>query len=424
MANKELTDVVGHAVGRIARGTIDNVSSTARKASHGPLAGPKGLAAGAGLVALAPFAARGAGKLFGQTLNGGASPVKKVREKASDVVEGSVKDAVGKKIDQAGGAGGVAKEAGKSLLPGMGNGKSDDGGGGQSPDSGAIGNGRRMPVQQAVDVAVPITTVYNQWTQFEEWPNFMHRLDRVTQEDETHVSFKAKFWGISREFTAEIVDQRPDERIKWQMTDGVSHTGVVTFHELSDRLTRVEVDVDIQPGSLLEKAGRGMRHAKRGIRADLSRFKAYMELEEEATGAWRGKIDDGEVKSTRRSSSSRRRGSQSRAASSGSRSKTASSGSRSKAASSASRSKAASSGSRSKAASSGSRSKTASSGSRSANRSSGQSKSSGSRSRSGSGASNSGKSASSSSRSSSNRSRAASNGRTSSSGRKPTGSRS
>jgi hypothetical protein len=135
----------------------------------------------------------------------------------------------------------------------------------------------------------------------------MQRVDRVSQEDETHVSFKAKIWGISREFTAEIVDQRPDDRIKWRVTEGVSHTGVVTFHELSDRLTRVDVDIDIQPGSLLEKAGRGMRHAKRAIRADLSRFKAYVELEEDETGAWRGEIEDGDVKRKRSGSSSRKR---------------------------------------------------------------------------------------------------------------------
>src|SRR6188472_2318992 len=120
MANKDLGEVLGHAVGRIARETVDNVSKTARKASQGPLAGPKGLAAGAGLVALAPLAAKGAGKLVSQTMNGGANPVKKVREKASDAVGGTVKDAVGKKFDEAGGRGGVAKEAAKSLLPGGG----------------------------------------------------------------------------------------------------------------------------------------------------------------------------------------------------------------------------------------------------------------------------------------------------------------
>jgi uncharacterized membrane protein len=317
---KDLGDVIGRAVGRIARETVDTVSTNARKASQGPLSGPKGLAAGAGLVALAPLAARGAGELVKHRLGNGGSPVKKAR----DAVGGSVKDAVGKKIDEAGGAAGMAKQAGKGLLPG-----GDDGG--ESSGSASVGNTRRMPIQQAVDVAVPIDTAYNQWTQFEEWPSFMHRLDRVTQDDETHVSFKTKIWGISKEFTAEIVDQRPDERIKWRVTEGVSHTGVVTFHKLADRLTRVDVDIDVQPGSLIEKAGRGMRHVKRAVRADLARFKAYIELEDEETGAWRGAIDEGKVKSSSRGRSSSR-SAQSRSGSS--RTKAASSGGRSKAASS------------------------------------------------------------------------------------------
>src|SRR3954470_10549552 len=285
-----------------------------------------------------------------------AGAVKRVK----DAVGGDVKDVVGKKIDQAGGATGMAKEAGKGMLPGFGG---DDDGGDSSKEPGAqIGNTRRMPVQQAIDVAVPLETAYNQWTQFEEWPNFMHRIDRASQEDETHVSFKAKIWGISREFTAEILEQRPDERIKWRVTEGVSHTGVVTFHRPSDRLTRVEVDIDIQPGSLLEKAGRGARHAKRAIRADLSRFKAYIELEDDETGAWRGEIDDGDVKSTRaRSSSSRRsQGSNGRsgsaAARSGSSSRAASSKSSSGGRSSSGRSSGASSSGRSSGGSSSGRS--------------------------------------------------------------------
>jgi uncharacterized membrane protein len=360
MAN-DLGDMIGHAVGRIARETVETVSANARKASKSPLSGPKGLAAGAGLVALAPLAAKGAGKLVKQQLANGTSPV----QKAKDAMGGGVKDAVGKKIDEAGGTAGMAKEAGKGLLPGGGD-------GGDKQAGAQIGSTRRMPIQQAIDVAVPIKTAYNQWTQFEDWPSFMHRLERVTQEDDTHVSFKAKIWGISREFTAEIVEQRPDERIKWRVTEGVGHTGVVTFHELSDRLTRVDVDVDIQPGSLLEKAGRGMRHAKRAIRADLSRFKAYVELEEDETGAWRGQVDDGKVKRKRSGSSSSKQ--------SGSSAKRGRSSGSAKASSSSGRS-------RSAAARSGGSARTAksSSGSKSGGRSSG-SRSSGSRS-SGSGSS-------------------------------------
>jgi ribosome-associated toxin RatA of RatAB toxin-antitoxin module len=177
-----------------------------------------------------------------------------------------------------------------------------------------------MPIQQDIDIGAPLKTVYNQWTQFEEWPEFMHRLENVSQEDETNVSFKTKIWGFSREFKAEIVEQRPDERIKWEVVDGVTHTGVVTFHELGPRLTRVELNIDVQPGSLIEKAARGMRHVKRAVRADLARFKAYVLMSEEETGAWRGRIEDGDVKRK----TSRSSGGGSKGRSSGSRSKQAS----------------------------------------------------------------------------------------------------
>jgi hypothetical protein len=152
-----------------------------------------------------------------------------------------------------------------------------------------------MPVQQAVDVAVPVETAYNQWTQFEDWPNFMHRVTRVTQDDDATVSFATKIWGKTKEFTANIETQRPDERIKWRVSQGITHSGVVTFHELAPRLTRIEITLDIDPGSLIEKAARGMRHVKRAVRADLHRYKAFIEMQELETGAWRGVIEDGEV---------------------------------------------------------------------------------------------------------------------------------
>jgi uncharacterized membrane protein len=177
------------------------------------------------------------------------------------------------------------------VLPGVGGGS--DGGGGGGVDG--VGKGRRMPVQQAVDVAVPIETAYNQWTQFEDWTEFMHRVTQVTQEDECTVSFATKIWTRTREFNAEIITQRPDERIKWRVSQGITHTGVVTFHELAPRLTRIELDMDVDPGGLIEKAARGMRHVKRAVRADLHRFKAYIEMQEQETGAWRGVIEDGEL---------------------------------------------------------------------------------------------------------------------------------
>jgi uncharacterized membrane protein len=166
-----------------------------------------------------------------------------------------------------------------------------------------------MPIQQSVDVAVPIKVAYNRWTLFEDWPEFMHRFETVEQPDDTTLSFSTKFWGITRQFEAEIVEQRPDQRIEWNVTEGPAHTGVVTFHELADRLTRIEVSMDVEPHGLMEKTARGMRFTKRAVRADLHRFKALIELDEEAEGGWRGTIEGGKVKrrTERRSNSSGKR---------------------------------------------------------------------------------------------------------------------
>jgi uncharacterized membrane protein len=278
----DLTDMLGSTLGRFAREATHAVSRN----GHGSMLGlgrgggdhsaTRGIIAGAALATAAP--------LVGKAAKGA------VLKRAGDLKSG-VTDAVGKKVDQATDVPEVAKQAGKKMLPGA-------GGGGESKGqkgTPGVGKGRRMPIQQAVDIAVPLEVAYNQWTQFEEWSQFMHRLTQITQEDDCTVSFKAKIWGMSKEFVAEIVEQRPDERIQWNVAQGVTHTGVVTFHELAPRLTRVQVSIDVEPGSLIEKAARGMRHVKRAVRADLARFKAFIEMQEVETGAWRGVIHDGEV---------------------------------------------------------------------------------------------------------------------------------
>jgi uncharacterized membrane protein len=294
---KDLSDTIGTALGNAAREAAQNVAKNARKSKkNGALTGPTGLVAGAGLAALAPLAKKGFDAVRS---NGGPSmpsvkPGKvagKAASKVGDKVGGKVKEGISDKVDEAGGAGGIAKQAAGSLLPGGGG----DGGGGKEGMEG-VGKGRRMPVQQSVDVAVPLETAYNQWTQFEDWPNFMHRVTRVTQEDDDcSVSFATKIWGRTREFVADIETQRPDERIKWSVSQGITHTGVVTFHELAPRLTRIELNIDVDPGSLIEKFARGARHIKRAVRADLHRYKAFVEMQEVETGAWRGVIEDGEL---------------------------------------------------------------------------------------------------------------------------------
>jgi uncharacterized membrane protein len=233
------------------------------------ISGAKGIAAGAAAAALVPFAAKGIGRLArGRAADALAgAPGKAVAGAASKVGE-SISSKVGEKLDEVGGSDGG--------VPG-------------------VGKGRRMPVQQSIDIAVPLETVYNQWTQFELWPTFMHRVTRVTHKDDCTVKFATKIWGKTKQFTARIETQRPDERIRWRVSEGITHTGVISFHEVAPRLTRVELTLDVEPGGLLEKAARGMRHIKRASRADLHRFKAFIEMAEKETGAWRGVIEDGKV---------------------------------------------------------------------------------------------------------------------------------
>jgi uncharacterized membrane protein len=274
---KDIGDTVRDALGRVVREAVQNMGEATPSRKSSRLSGARGVAAGAGLAALAPLAKRGVDAVRDGGVSLPSTKPAKAAGKAASSVGGRVKEGVTQTVDQAG-----------DLLPGGG----DGGGQGGIP---GVGKGRRMPVQQSIDVAVPVETAYNQWTQFEDWPEFMHRVMRVTQEDDCTVSFATKVWGKTKEFVAQIETQRPDERIKWRVSQGITHTGVVTFHELAPRLTRIEVNLDIDPGSLLEKAARGMRAIKRAVRADLHRFKAFIEMQELETGAWRGVIEDGEL---------------------------------------------------------------------------------------------------------------------------------
>jgi uncharacterized membrane protein len=143
-----------------------------------------------------------------------------------------------------------------------------------------VGEGRRMQIQQSVDVAVPVETAWKLWNKYEDYPKFMHRLESAEKVDPKHVRFSGKIWGISRDWEAEITEKRTYEVIAWSSEDGLDNSGVVTFHKLSPRLTRIELSLDISPHGPVEKIGRGMRFTKRAVRGDLHRFKAYAEMNE------------------------------------------------------------------------------------------------------------------------------------------------
>ncbi|UFU08192.1 SRPBCC family protein [Ruania halotolerans] len=147
-------------------------------------------------------------------------------------------------------------------------------------------------VEESVDVNVPITTVYNQWTQFEDFPEFMDGVVSVTQIDDRHNHWVTEVGGQQREFDTEITEQHPDERIAWTSTSGeVDHGGVVTFHRLSDSVTRVMVQIDWAPQGVAEKVGAAVGADAHRVKADTKRFKAFIEDRQRATGAWPGDVD-------------------------------------------------------------------------------------------------------------------------------------
>jgi uncharacterized membrane protein len=264
---------------RMTKTALDAATNT--KSKEGPLSDPRKMAAaGVGLAAL-PVAVEQIAKRV-------VPKVSDLGEQAKEAAKGAVPSKLtpGSSDDEDGGL--LSK-----LKPGSSEGD-DDGEGRAAPGQG--GSGRRMPIQQSVDVAVPIKVAYNRWTLFEDWPDFMHRVESVDQADDTTLSIGTKVWGITRRFEATILEQRPDQRIEWTTSEGVAQTGVVTFHELAPRLTRIELSMDVEPHGMLEKMGRGMRFTKRAVRGDLHRFKALIELDEEAEGGWRGTIEDGKVK--------------------------------------------------------------------------------------------------------------------------------
>ena len=192
----------------------------------------------------------------------------KAEEKGTEEATKMGKKALDQMKDQ-GGVGGLAAKA-LNLAGGKG-GKS---GGGKKT--------RRLPIQRWTDIAAPRATVYDKWTHFEDFPKFMHRVLSVQPDDsdENKIKWEEKIWFSKRQWEGEVTEREKNDRIAWKTLSGTSHEGVISFHKLDDKLTRVMVDMDFHPSGMIEKMGSGMRFVKRAVQADLARFKAYVELGE------------------------------------------------------------------------------------------------------------------------------------------------
>ncbi|MFD1213409.1 SRPBCC family protein [Arthrobacter sp. GCM10027362] len=147
-------------------------------------------------------------------------------------------------------------------------------------------------VEETIDVEVPVSVVYNQWTQFESFPQFMSGVESVTQLTDTTNHWKTRIGGMEREFDTEIVEQQPDQRIAWRSVDGKSHAGVVTFAPAGANSTRVSVRFEWDPESFTEKVGAALNIDSAQVKSDMRKFKEFIESRGTETGGWRGQVED------------------------------------------------------------------------------------------------------------------------------------
>ena len=146
-------------------------------------------------------------------------------------------------------------------------------------------------VTEEIDVSLPVRSVYDQWTQFEEFPRFMQSVHEVRQLDDSHLHWEADVFGRRIEWDAEITEQTPDRKIAWRSTSGRRNDGVVTFRSLSPTQTRVTLELSCEPEGAVEHIGEAMGAVRSELRDNLQRFKEQLEQRGQETGAWRGAIN-------------------------------------------------------------------------------------------------------------------------------------
>ena len=144
--------------------------------------------------------------------------------------------------------------------------------------------------EKSIEIDLPVSTVYNQWTQFEKFPEFMEGVESVTQLDDKRLRWVAEIAGTREEWESEIVDQQPDQRIAWRAVTGTTNDGVVSFESLGANSTRVTLELDVEPEGLKEKVGEKLGFVSKQVEGDLKRFKEFIESRGAETGSWRGQV--------------------------------------------------------------------------------------------------------------------------------------
>jgi uncharacterized membrane protein len=150
-------------------------------------------------------------------------------------------------------------------------------------------------IEQSIEVDVPVRTAYDQWTQFETFPEFMEGVESVRQIDDKRLHWVVEIAGQRHEWDAEIYEQVPDQQIAWRSISGQRNEGTVRFEALPENRTRVQVRISYEPQGALEKIGTAVGVATARVKGDLKRFKEFIESHGTETGAWRGEIHGGQT---------------------------------------------------------------------------------------------------------------------------------
>ena len=151
-------------------------------------------------------------------------------------------------------------------------------------------------ITSSIDVEAPLRSVYNQWTQFEEFPKFMEGVKEVRQLGDKTLQWRAEIGGKDVEWIAQITDQEPDRRIAWRSSSGAQNNGALSFESLDPNKTRVSIAIDYEPTGAVEATGSALGVVKARVSGDLKRFKEYIEKRGRETGGWRGTIRGGDVR--------------------------------------------------------------------------------------------------------------------------------
>jgi uncharacterized membrane protein len=145
-------------------------------------------------------------------------------------------------------------------------------------------------IEKSIEVNAPLQQVYNQWTQFEDFPKFMEGVEEVRQLDDRRLFWRAQIFGKTEEWEAEIYEQVPDKRIAWRSITGTPNAGAVSFSAIVPEKTRITLALNYEPTGAVEKIGDALGIVSARVEGDLKRFREFIEERGVATGAWRGEI--------------------------------------------------------------------------------------------------------------------------------------